>query len=494
MSLTFTFPPELEGKIFVNNRFITPAANATSTVYNGKDNSIVTDKHVICGQEDVDRTVQVAQKALRGPWRRFTGLERAKCLYRFSDLLEKHAEEAAYYESICSGRIMDQLKVEVPWIADVVRYYAGWCDKLEGEYLPDDDGFAKIVRHEPIGVCAGITAWNGPLMVLVMKAVPALAVGNVFILKPPEKSPLSSLFAATLLQQSGLPDGVFNIVTGDGSTGHLISSHLKIDKVSFTGSISIGRKIAAAANASNMKRVTLELGGKSPAIIFPDADLTTAIQWAAKGVTMNGGQVCVAPSRVYVHESIADALIAGVKQEFERIATTLGSDPQAYGSTFAPLIDAQQHDRVHSYIEQGKKEAKLVTGGWRYDKPGNFVPPTLFTDPDPNATIYKDEIFGPVLVIRRFKDEDEAIELANDSSYGLAAYVFTNETKRVFRVTQQLQAGIIGVNSVNMLFANAPFGGYKSSGVGKELGKYALMDYVSTKTIFIRTQDQAKEL
>jgi aldehyde dehydrogenase (NAD+) len=230
MPKSFTFPPQIEGKIFVNNEFITPTATATSVVCNGKDDSIVTDKHIICGQEDVDRTVEVARKALKGPWSRFTGLERGKCLHRFADFLEKHAEEAAYYESICSGRIMDQLKTEVPWIADMVRYYAGSCDKLEGENLPDDDGFAKIVRHEPIGVCAGITAWNWPLMVLVMKGAPALAVGNTFILKPPEKSPLSSLFAATLLQQCGLPDGVFNFVTGDGSTGGLFSGQLRASR------------------------------------------------------------------------------------------------------------------------------------------------------------------------------------------------------------------------------------------------------------------------
>jgi aldehyde dehydrogenase (NAD+) len=364
--------------------------------------------------------VTAAREALHGPWSGFTGLQRAKCLFKFADLLEQNAEEAAYYESICSGRIMDQLRTEVPWIADVIRYYAGWADKLEGEYLPDEDGFVKIVRHEPVGVCGGITPWNGPLMVLVMKGAPALAVGNTFVLKPPEKSPLSSLFAASLLGRAGFPPGAFNVVTGDGSTGSLISSHLDIDMVSFTGSVGIGRKIAAAANGSNMKRVTLELGGKSPAIIFQDAALQSAIKWASIGVTMNAGQVCVAPSRVYVHEAIADELIAGVKKEFERLGSTLGLDPQQYGTTFGPVIDKNQYERVHQFIEEGKEKATLVTGGYRYDKEGNYIPPTLFVDPDPKALIYQNEVFGPVLCIRRFSSEEEVIRLANDSAYGLA--------------------------------------------------------------------------
>ncbi|KAE8331423.1 Aldehyde/histidinol dehydrogenase [Aspergillus sergii] len=485
----YSFPKTIEGKIFINNKFVKPHSTVTSTVYNGKDNSIVTDKHVICDRDDVNLAVAAARKALNGSWSEFTGLQRARCLYKLADLLEQNAEEAAYYESICSGRIMDQLRTEVPWIADVIRYYAGWADKLEGEYLPDDDGFVKIVRHEPVGVCGGITPWNGPLMVFVMKGAPALAVGNTFVLKPPEKSPLSSLFAASLLSQAGFPEGVFNVVTGDGNTGALISGHMEIDMVSFTGSVEIGRTIAAAANASNMKRVTLELGGKSPAIIFPDADLPSAIQWASKGVTMNAGQVCVAPSRVYVHESIADELIAGVKTEFERLGSTLGLDPQQYGTTFGPVIDKSQFDRIYTYIEEGKKDATLLTGGYKHDKPGNYIPPTLFTDPDPTASIYRDEIFGPVLCIRRFTEEEEAIKLANDTSYGLAAYIFTEDTKRIFRVTKQLQAGIVGVNALNMLFPNAPFGGYKSSGVGKELGKYALRDYSATKTIYIKSVD-----
>jgi aldehyde dehydrogenase (NAD+) len=289
--------------------------------------------------------------------------------------------------------------------------------------MTDDDGFYKIVRHEPLGVCAGITPWNGPLMVLALKAAPALATGNTFILKPPEKSPLSSLYAASLLAECGIPDGVFSVVTGDGSTGALLANHMKINKVSFTGSVPTGRKIQDAANKSNMKRVTLELGGKSPALVFPEADMAKAIEYLSRGVTMNAGQVCVASSRVYVHEDVADELIDGIKKNFEGIAKNLGGDPLEMGTNFGPVVDKQQLELVHGFIEKGKKEATLVCGGYRHDGPGNWIPPTLFRDPEPEAAIYKQEIFGPVLTVKTFKAEEEVIELANDSEFGLAGKI-----------------------------------------------------------------------
>lgn len=306
------------------------------------------------------------------------------------------------------------------WIARVIRYYAGWCDKLEGDSLTDDDGFYKIVRHEPLGVCAGITPWNGPLMVLALKAAPALATGNTFILKPPEKSPLSSLYAGSLFAEAGLPDGVFNIITGDGTAGAMLSNHMKIDKVSFTGSIPTGRKIAAAANASNMKRVTLELGGKSPAVVFDDANLENAIKWLSMGITMNAGQVCIASSRVYVQDGIADKLIAGLKKRFEEIASTIGGDPQNATTSFGPVVDRHQQDQVHKFIEEGKKQATLVCGGYKHSGKGSYIPPTLFKVTGGNASVYREEIFGPVLCVRTFKTEEEAIDMANDTQFGLA--------------------------------------------------------------------------
>lgn len=257
-------------------------------------------------------------------------------------------------------------------------------------------------------------------MVLAMKAAPALATGNTFILKPPEKSPLSSLFVANLFERAGFPPGVFNIVCGEGATGALLCNHMKVDKVSFTGSVSTGRRVQDAANKSNMKRVTLELGGKSPAIVFDDANIPSAAKALSQGITSNAGQVCVACSRVYVHESVADQLISEIKTLFEGIASTLGQDPQDSTTSFGPVVDKAQYERVHSFIEQGKTDSTLVTGGYRYPKTGNFIPPTLFINVNPNSAIYQEEIFGPVLVIRTFKREEEAIVMANDSSFGLA--------------------------------------------------------------------------
>lgn len=397
-----------------------PAATRFTPIYNPKDDSLVTDKHAICGEEDVNKTVATARAAFRGDWSLMSGAERGRSLSRLADLLEQNHEEAAYAESLCSGRVMSQLLYEVPWIASVIRYYAGWADKLEGDTLPADDGFYKLVQHEPLGVCAGITPWNGPLMVLALKAAPALAAGNTFILKPPEKSPLSSLYAGSLFAKAGIPDGVFNIVTGDGLTGNLLAKHPDIDKVSFTGSVPTGRKIQEAANASNMKRVTLELGGKSPAIVFEDADIPAAVAALAQGITMNAGQVCVASSRVYVHRSVLDQVVSGIKTEFDRIASTIGADPQDASTTFGPVVDKQQHDRVHDFIEQGKKDARLVTGGYKHLGQGSYVPPTLFVEPGPEASIYKQEIFGPVLCVRPFDTEEEVVGYANDTDFGLA--------------------------------------------------------------------------
>ncbi|KAG9665041.1 aldehyde dehydrogenase, allergen Cla h 10, partial [Aureobasidium melanogenum] len=485
------FFKDIEGKIIIDNELVTPETDKFSSLINPKDDSVVSEKHPICGKSDVDRAVKSARDAFRGPWSRLPGFQRAAILFKWADLLEQNAEEAAYYESICSGRTVTQLSKEIPWIARVIRYYAGWCDKLEGDSMNDDDGFYKIVRHEPLSVCAGITPWNGPMMVLALKAAPALATANTFILKPPEISPLSSLFVAHLFAKAGAPPGVFNVVTGEGSTGALLAGHMAIQKVSFTGSVPTGRKIAHAANESNMKRVTLELGGKSPAIVFQDADLDDAISWLSRGITGNTGQACIASSRVYVHESVADKVIEGIKANFLKPNFDLGQDPQAAGNLYGPLVNRQQRERVKAYIEQGKKDAELVVGGDEYNGQGHYISPVIFKNPSPDASIYKEEIFGPVLCIQTFTSEEDVIERANDTSLGLAAYLFSRDVKRVLRVAKALEAGLVGVNAGVALFPNAPFGGYKTSGVGKELGRYALEDYTNTKTIFISTHSDA---
>lgn len=364
--------------------------------------------------------VASSRKAFKGPWSKYTGFQRAQVMNKFADLMKQHAEELAYYETICSGRIMSRIVAEVDRLVHIIRYYAGWADKLNGESIVDDDGYYKIISHEPLGVVAGITSYNGACLVLVMKAGPALAAGNTFILKPPEKAPLASLFLTSLIKEAGFPEGVFNVVSGEGSVGAILANHMDIDKISFTGSVTVGRKIAAAANASNMKRVSLELGGKSAALVFQDAQVANAIKWLSIGVIMNAGQVCVAPSRIYVQEAVADQFIAGVKKNFECYATEMGRSTMDKTVSFGPVIDQQHLERVHQYIETGKTEATLVTGGERYEGKGFFVPPTIFKDPRPDAKIIQEEIFGPVLCITTFKTEKEAIELANNTTYGLA--------------------------------------------------------------------------
>ena len=364
--------------------------------------------------------------------------------------------------------------------------YAGWADKIKGDVYPPDDGFYKIVTQEPLGVCAGITAWNGSLHFFSWKSAPALACGNTSIIKPSEKSPLGTLAIGYLIAAAGFPPGAFQILPGGGATGAILSSHMKIQKISFTGSTATGRKIQDAATRSNLKRVTLELGGKSPAIIFDDADIEGAIFWSILGITVNSGQVCAASSRIYIQDTIFDSFVGRLKQAFEGIASTLGADPQEPTTQFGPVIDALQHQKVTEFIEAGKKEAELLTGGTKYSKAGQYIAPTIFLNPADDASIYKEEIFGPVLCAKSFKTEEEALKMANNSDYGLAGSVFTKDLQRALRVSKTIQAGTVCVNCALMVGPHAPMGGIKQSGIGRELGEYALRHYTEPKTIWIK--------
>lgn len=300
--------------------------------------------------------------------------------------------------------------------------YAGWADKIKGDSYPPTDGFYKIVEQVPLGVCGAITAWNGSLFFLSWKSAPALACGNTVILKPSEKSPLGSLAFGALINEAGFPPGVFNIVVGGGLAGSIMASHMDIAKISFTGSTFTGKKIQQAATNSNLKRVTLELGGKSPALVFADADIDNAIFWSTLGITINSGQVCAATSRLYVQEAIADDFINRMKQSFEHISASLGADPQDPSTTYGPLVDKVQYEKVLGYIQAGEREAEMVTKAQKpsNDDKGYYIGPVIFKNPAKDATIYKEEIFGPVLCVKTFETEEQALDLANDSSYGLA--------------------------------------------------------------------------
>ena len=351
-------------------------------------------------------------------------------------------------------------------------------------YFPADDGFVKLVRHEPLGVCAAINPFNAPVATLIMKAAPALATGNVLIVKPSEKTPLGSLAIAPLFEAAGFPKGCLQIVTGAGLTGDLLARHMRIRKVSFTGSISTGKKIQIAAAQSNLKRVTLELGGKSPAVVFEDANLDNALTWTVNAILARSGQVCVAASRVYVQKSIAGKFIEKYVEKMKAAAKDLG-DPQDPSVKMGPLVDATQLERVKGMVERGKGEAELVVGGVQYGETGCYMEPTVFLNPKADAEIYRNEIFGPVSIVKTFETEEEVLALANDTEYGLMSGVFTRDISRALRVSAALESGVVGINCISVMNMQAAFGGKKQSGLGREMGEYALRGFTEPKTILI---------
>lgn len=340
------------------------------------------------------------------------------------------------------------------------------------------------MRHEPLGVCAAINPFNAPVATLFLKAAPALACGNVLIVKPSEKTPLGSLAAAELFAKAGFPPGVIQVLTGPGSTGQLLAEHMRIRKVSFTGSIPTGKKIQAAAANSNLKRVTLELGGKSPAVIFDDANLDNALTWTINAILARSGQVCIAATRLYVQKGIADEFIKKYVERMKAAADDLG-DPQDMSVKLGPLVDEAQFERVKGMIERGRNEAELVVGGVRHGETGCFMEPTVFLNPKADAEIYKNEIFGPVSIIKTFETEEEVLKLANDTEYGLMSGVFTKDITRALRMSAALESGVVGINCVTYINMQAPFGGKKQSGVGREMGSYVLSAYTEPKTILI---------
>ncbi|KAI9694923.1 MAG: hypothetical protein M1822_000540 [Bathelium mastoideum] len=476
----------MQTQLFINGQYVDSKSGETWKVTNPATDELITDKVQTAGEADIDAAVDAATKAFKDPsWRGIKASDRGRMLLKFADLIEAKAGEIARLETLAMGAPLSVQTFVANTAAETFRYYAGWADKIAGEQYPDDDGTYKIVRYEPIGVCAGIGAWNASLVLFSWKVAPALAAGNTCVFKTSEKSPLGVLSLGTLINEAGFPPGVINLVTGDGKTGQLLAQHMKIQKISFTGSATTGRKVADAANKSNMKRCTLELGGKSPAIVFEDADMENALNYCSQGFLLLSGQVCAAASRTYVQRSIADKFIAQLKERFDAAGQGMGADTLAPTTMLGPMADKIQFDRVMSYIESGKKEASLVTGGNRIGEKGNFIAPTIFKDPSENAKIYKEEIFGPVGIVKTFENEEEAIRLANDTTYGLSATLYTQSVTRALRVSAALESGTVSVNSSHSPKVQTPFGGVKQSGVGRELGKQGLMNYLEIKTIHI---------
>ncbi|KAG4431548.1 hypothetical protein IFR05_012961 [Cadophora sp. M221] len=476
-----------ETRLFINNEYVSAKSSETLSLTNPFDGSKIDAAVQVAGEEDVELAVSAAQAAFKsGPWSTYTGSQRAKCMLKFADLIDAKAAKLAELDSITMGApTAIGAGFLIPAAAAAFRYYAGWADKIEGESFGADDGTYKIVRHEPLGVCAGIAPWNAPILYVGWKIAPAIAAGNTYIFKSSEKSPLSALVLGNLVVEAGFPPGVIQFISGGGKTGGLLASHMKISKISFTGSTFTGKIVQKLALESNMKSCTLELGGKSPALVFADANIPNAVGSTADGFLLNSGQVCVAGSRLFVEESIAPAFIEAVKERFTTISSTLGADPRTGTTMHGPVADEAQFNRVMSYIDLGKEFSAPVVGGNRKGDKGFFIEPTLFVNPDRKGKVFNEEIFGPVLSIVTFKTEEEAIELANDTVTGLSASVYTSDITRALRVSAKIDSGNVSINAPHFPNQQVPFGGFKESGNGKELGKYGLQSYMRTKTVLI---------
>jgi phenylacetaldehyde dehydrogenase len=439
-------------------------------------------------EADVDKAVAAARRALEsGPWAELKPSERQALIWRLSDLIDAHAEELAELESIDNGKtkVMASI-VDIPGTRDYFRYMAGWATKIEGATLDVSSGppgtkINAFTRREPVGVVAQIIPWNFPLAMAAWKLGPALAAGCTCILKPAEQTPLTALRLGELIVEAGFPPGVVNILTGYGeTTGAALVRHPGVDKVAFTGSIEVG-KIVNKAATDTLKRVSLELGGKSPVIVLPDADVDVAAKGAAGAIFFNAGQVCAAGSRLYVHRKIFDKVVEGVGAAAKSIRLGPGLDP---ATQMGPLVSAEQQERVLKYIDTGRAEgATVVTGGERPDHPGYFVKPTVLAVPRNDIRVVQEEIFGPVLVAQRFDELDEIAALANSTSYGLSASIWSNNLQAVHRLIPKIKAGTVWVNCHGFVDPNMPFGGFKQSGIGRESGRGAIEMYTEVKSV-----------
>lgn len=474
-------------KLFINNEYVESKSGRYLTVRNPKDASLVSDKVPLAGEVDVEAAVIAAEKALPA-WKKMSNAKRRDIMMKFAELVRNNARLLTQLNRITHGAPWAGFGgFEINVCADTFVYNAGWIDKFSGEAVPQDEGIMQITRNEPLGITAAIVPWNAAIIMIGEKGAPALATGNCFILKPSEKTPFAALAIGNLIREAGFPPGVFQILSGDGSTGALLASHMRIRKISFTGSIATGKKVQEAAARSNLKRVHLELGGKSPAVIFDDCNLENALTWCVNGLVGNSGQICMATTRLYVQEAIFDKFAASYKQKLEERVKAMG-DPDEEGIVLGPLVDEAQFNTVTGFVERAilEKQGTLLTGGGKKGgSEGYFVTPTVFTNVNPDAEIYSSEIFGPVSILNSFKTEEEVLDKANALEYGLMAGVFTNDITRALRVAGEIDSGMVGINCITLKMLNTPVGGMKQSGVGRENGRAALEAFTEPKTIMI---------
>jgi phenylacetaldehyde dehydrogenase len=476
---------DVPSKLFIGGSWVDASSGETFTTMNPATGEALAEV-ASGGAEDVDRAVLAARKAFEsGPWSTMTPSMRGRLIWRIGDLILEHADELARLETLDNGKPLSvALAADIPLAADLFHYMAGWATKIEGNTISmsiPDATFHSYTLREPVGVVGQIIPWNFPLLMAAWKLGPALAAGNTVILKPAEQTPLSALRLAELIADAGIPDGVVNVITGFGETaGAAIAAHRGIDKVAFTGSTEVGKLILAAAGG-NLKRVSLELGGKSPNVVFNDADASAAVAGASLAIFFNHGQACTAGSRLFVEAKSFDSIVAGVADVAKNIRVGDGMDP---GTEMGPLVSDEQLQRVTRYIEEGRSEgAEVVVGGSRHGDRGYFVEPTVFVHTNPHMKVVREEIFGPVLVVQPFQDLDEVAALMNDSDYGLAAGIWTRDISKAHLLARKVRAGTVWINCYHAVDAAMPFGGYRQSGWGREMGHEVLNAYTEVKSV-----------
>src|SRR5687767_10580517 len=473
-------------QLLINGEWRDASDGKTQPVVNPATEEIIAEV-ASATNDDVDAAVRAARAALDGPWGKMSARERGRLVYKLGEQIMADADEVARLETLHNGKpITESRHVEIPMAAECLQYFAGWADKIEGDTIPVKSGALVYTRREPLGVVAAIVPWNFPLLLAMWKVAPALAAGNTVILKPASQTPLTALALGELAIDVGFPPGVLNVITGAGSTvGQALVEHPGIDKIAFTGDTSTGKGIMRAA-ADTLKKITLELGGKSPNIVLADADLDAALRGATTGIFYGNGEVCAAGSRLLVDRSIKDQFMEKLAARARKMVAGDPMDPKTrYGS----LVSKRQLETVQRYVDVAKKEgAALVAGGERADigtGKGFFFQPTVFDKVTSEMTIAREEIFGPVLAVIEFADLDEAIARANESQYGLAAAVWTRDIKKAHHVARRLQAGTVWINTYNVYDTAAPFGGYKASGFGREMGSHALEHYTQIKSVWV---------
>ncbi len=471
-------------KLFINGKWVDSISGKTFDTLNPATEEVLTS--IAEGDRaDIDLAVAAARKAFEeGPWRKMDARDRGRILFKITDLVEKNKDELAWLDTLDNGKpISETTNADLPLVIDCLLYYAGWADKIHGETIPVRGGFLNYTLREPVGVVGQIIPWNFPLLMAAWKIAPALACGNTVVLKPAEQTPLTALRLGEICQEAGLPDGVLNIVPGFGPTaGAALAAHMDVDKIAFTGEYTTGRIIMQAAS-KNLKRISLELGGKSPNIVFADSDIDSAVAGAMTGIFFNQGEVCCAGSRLFLEKGIHDEFVDKLSNKASSMRV---GNPEDADTQMGAQVSKGQFDKILGYIDSGKQEgARLVTGGERCGERGYFIRPTIFDKVDNKMKIAREEIFGPVVSAIKFDDIADMVKRCNHSIYGLAAAVWTKDINKAHRLARDLRAGTIWINTYNTFDAASPFGGFKQSGFGRELGVHALELYTQVKSVWI---------